>query len=182
MNEKLSELMDGELDANMSARSFAEFKGDRRAQEAWNSYHLIGDALRGEPFLARDMSAVIARRLADEPTVLAPRRAQPRFVARHAMPLAASVAAIGFVGFAAWQLMRTNPVMDAPAQIAKNDVQLVQPVAADAKEKGVSPRIRPARVPSSYLLAHQEFAPGYAVESAPMLARTVSLQREDAGR
>lgn len=175
MNEKLSELMDGELDAHAAARSLAEWKGHPQAQAAWNTYHLIGDALRGEPCLSRNMSTAFSRRLADEPTVFAPRRPKFEFIGRHTMPLAASVAAIGFVGFAAWQLLRVNPALEVPVQVAKADTQPTQTVAAKAKTP-------PARVPSSYLLAHQEFAPGYAVESAPMLARTVSLQREDIGR
>lgn len=176
MNEKLSALMDGELEPDASASLISALKHDETAHAKWSAYHLIGDAMRGEPRLANDMTGAISRQLLNEPTVLAPKRKAPAFVGRHAMPLAASLAAIGFVGFAAWQTIRVSPPAGAAVQIA----QTASPQALVADN--AAPRSRPAQVPSSYLLAHQEFSPSYAVESAPMLARTVSLQREDAGR
>lgn len=175
MDEKLSTLIDGELDAEAAAAMLAAVRNNAQAQADWQTYHLIGDAMRGEPRLANDMTAAIAHRLAAEPTALAPRRrATPSFVGRHAMPLAASVAAVGFVGFAAWQLMRVAPAQVAAVQIAKLDT--IQAAAKPATNN------RPPQLSSGYLLAHHEFSPSYAVESTPSLARTVSLQIEEPAR
>lgn len=170
MDEKLSALMDGELDTGDASLLITAMKNNPQARGDWHTCHLIGDALRGEPYLAQDLSAVIAQRLAAEPTALAPRRRSPPNFVRHAMPLAASVAAVGFVGFAAWQLMRANPAELAPQQMAQLDTP-----AATAKPVVKN---RPPQLSSGYLLAHHEFSPSYAVEGTPSLARTVSLQSE----
>jgi sigma-E factor negative regulatory protein RseA len=47
---------------------------DKELSETWDSYHLIGDVMRGETpaTLQLDLSAVIAQSIAEEPTVLAP--------------------------------------------------------------------------------------------------------------
>jgi len=47
---------------------------DEEMSETWDSYHLIGDVMRGEipATLQLDLSAIIAQSIADEPTVLAP--------------------------------------------------------------------------------------------------------------
>ena len=46
MNEKLSRLMDGEVDAQEFERICAELKSPA-AVETWICYHVIGDQLRG---------------------------------------------------------------------------------------------------------------------------------------
>src|SRR3972149_2926420 len=76
MSERISMLMDGEADESDLARNLVLLRSDAQLRRSWDTYHLIGDALRGhvEPALA----ARVSERLAAEPTVLAPRRLATR--------------------------------------------------------------------------------------------------------
>ena len=46
--DKISALMDGELDAHQSDQQYTRLKQDSEARAHWNTFHLIGDALRGD--------------------------------------------------------------------------------------------------------------------------------------
>ena len=76
--ERLSALVDGELDAAALAQACAQWRAGAQVRAAWHAYHLIGDVLRSDDLAcapARDaafMQALRAR-LATEPVVLAPR-------------------------------------------------------------------------------------------------------------
>ncbi len=97
--ERISELMDGELD-ELQAELMLRRVADTDTRATWATYHLIGDALRGD--LGCDVAARVSARLADEPTVLAP-RPLPGVQARSlGMSIAASVAAVSVVGYLAF--------------------------------------------------------------------------------
>ncbi len=79
----LSALADGELDAAATVAAAAQWRSDGQAREAWHAYHLIGDVMRSEELAsdtARDAAFLrrLARRLAEEPVVLAPQPAAAR--------------------------------------------------------------------------------------------------------
>ena len=165
MNDRISALMDGEVDEKSAARLIEALARDAEAIRTWRSYHLIGDAMRGGMlrgvFLSERFTERVAQRLAAEPTVLAPRRLRtesPRLFTMSA--LAASVAAVAFVGWMAFAPQRQAP---APA-MAK-----LQP-PAEAK-----PAIVP--MPSSandYLLAHQGFSPRVSLQGMAPYVLTVA--------
>lgn len=96
--ERISELMDGELDS-LQAELLLQRLGDVEAQSTWATYHLIGDALRGE--LGCEVARRVSLRLASEPTVLAPRPLAGAQVRGLGMSIAASVAAVTVVGYMA---------------------------------------------------------------------------------
>lgn len=75
MNEKISQLVDSELDPDQQ-RSLLESMSDQPdAQSTWRRYHLIGNVIRTEIHVAgRDLSASVMQRLEQEPVVLAPRK------------------------------------------------------------------------------------------------------------
>ena len=75
MKDRISALMDGELDERAAAEQIAACGRGGEAREAWRTYHLIGDAMRDTRVLSAGFSARVAERLAAEPTVLAPQRA-----------------------------------------------------------------------------------------------------------
>ena len=79
MREQISRLMDGDLDdAEVDAR-LPRAEAARRRRVTWVCYHVIGDALRGDPARRRaGFAARFAARLAAEPTVLAPQAARSR--------------------------------------------------------------------------------------------------------
>ena len=160
-DEKISALVDGDL-AGQDAGKAIDALRDAKAREAWSTYHLIGDAMRGTRELGGDFSARLAWRLDEEPTVLAPRnppRPERKWLAP--MPIAASFAAVALVGWLAFAPQQPAPV---PA-----------PVIAKAQEK--KPVIVPLPVATNdYLLAHQGFSPRLALQGMAPYVITVSEQ------
>jgi len=183
MKEQLSALMDSELSDAEALRLLKAIKNDPALHEAWDAYHLVGDALRKAPQLGSNFGAKLSQRLAQEPTVLAPQRerasAAPR---RFPLAMAASVAAVSLVGILTLQITRINQT-DAPSQVATAPVvqQVAEAVPSQKAEKRTKTLASaPARVEfsratsSNYLLAHQEFSPSYA----PAYVRVVAEQVE----
>ncbi|MDC7718242.1 sigma-E factor negative regulatory protein [Vogesella sp. DC21W] len=117
MKETLSSLMDGELSDKDAAQAMQMLGNDDQLKAAWQEYHLIGDALRGNALLQVDVREQVSVALQAEPTVLAPRsmaRKPARPVARFA--LAASVAMAGVVGWYSWQGQQaSDPALMAQA-------------------------------------------------------------------
>ena len=76
MLERLSALVDGELEEASFASACATWREDEEVRESWHSYQLIGDVLRSED-LGSDAThdaafmKAIRTRLASEPVVLA---------------------------------------------------------------------------------------------------------------
>jgi sigma-E factor negative regulatory protein RseA len=98
MNERLSALMDGELDgleADLALRSLKQ----EDARGDWESWHLIGDVLRGDHGCS--VAARVSQRLTEEPTVFAPRPLLNQQARSVALSAAASVAAVAVVGYLA---------------------------------------------------------------------------------
>lgn len=158
MNEHVSRLMDGEVDASELDAACAMLKGDV-AMTVWNCYHTIGDALRGETAVTRNVGAAVSRRLTAEPTVLAPRMRAVSRPASWAWAAAASLAAMTVVGWTAYSMIDATP-----AGFAK------------AREAGTmrAAQLRPATVPADYLLAHQEYAPANALQGVGPYLRDVA--------
>jgi sigma-E factor negative regulatory protein RseA len=160
--EEISLWMDGELDAERSARAC---DGCREAapMATWEHYHQIGDYLRGCGAAAPGFRERFAARLSVEPTVLAPSRLRPAPTAV-AWALAATIAAVGVVGWVALTTMSVPPAAVTTAQQAA----VVRP--ADVR--------RP--VVNEYLLAHQEYSPTTAIQGVRPYLRAVAADTPDA--
>ncbi|UTH73709.1 sigma-E factor negative regulatory protein [Chromobacterium sp. IIBBL 290-4] len=142
MKETISALIDGELEGPEADKAIKAIAEDEGLDEAWGSYHLIGDAMRANRLASIDVRARVAERLAAEPTVLAPRRwVRPRKVrAASAVALAASVSFAAVVG---WQQLSHRNAAMSPIADRGVPVQLAaQPAMADQDDP--------------YVLAHQE--------------------------
>lgn len=170
MKDRISALMDGELDEHAAAQAL-ELAREPEALEAWRTYHVISDALASTRVLSEGFSARVAAALAQEPTVLATaRRRVPE--PRRWVALAAGVAAVslvGWLGFAPQQIA-VAPVAKAPDA---NPVQAAQD--------------KPAVIPlpsgtDDYLLAHQAFSPRTSLQGMATYVRTVSEQAQGARR
>jgi sigma-E factor negative regulatory protein RseA len=162
MKDRLSALMDGELDDKSAAEVIRALGSDHEAVRTWRTYQLISDALRESRVLSPDFTARVAARLAAEPTVLAPRGLQAESRKWFALSAAASVAAISLVGWLAFAPQpavtpAAAPVAQAPVQTKPNIVPL--PTAAN-----------------DYLLAHQGFSPRVYLQGMAPYVRTVSEQ------
>jgi sigma-E factor negative regulatory protein RseA len=160
MNERVSVLMDGELDDKSAAAAIQSLANEREARDAWRTYHMIGDLMRGSAPLSDDFSARIAWKLAEQPTVLAPGRLKPeprRWFTASAV--AASFAAVALVG---WLAFAPQPLV-APAPLAelKPEAPVMVPMPTAAND---------------YLLAHQGFSPRVSLQGMAPYVRTVSEQ------
>jgi len=176
MKERISALMDGELDDRSAAALIQALEHDREALESWRLYHLMGDAMRETRLLSQRFAARIGERLAAEPTVLAAAVAAPAEPRRRvALPIAASLAAVALVGWLAFA-----PQREAQAP------QVAQLAAAPAKPAAqAKPPVLVIPLPSAtsdYLLAHQGFSPRVSFQGMAPYVRTVSGEVQGARR
>jgi sigma-E factor negative regulatory protein RseA len=159
--ERISALMDGELGDQEAAAEVTRIKQDPELRLSWETYHLIGETLRGEAGgAASGFVERFSARLAEEPIVLAPRRTlTPRFSTRVGLPIAASAAGVAVV---AWLTFVSNPFQQNPTgeQVVMRPAQTtVVPVASQVDEE--------------YLLAHQQFSTRAAMQGVASYIRTV---------
>ena len=165
MKETLSAWIDSELSEQQAGPLLPELKRDAQLRRSWDCYHLIGDALRGVE--GADLGARIRARLDAEPTVLAPqRRSKPEKRHWAALSVAASAAAVAFVGWMALPGTRQEPVQVAVVPAAE-----VQKAAVAAGEGA-----------KNYLLAHQRYSPSSAMQGVAPYVRTVAEERSGARR
>ncbi|MDD3354114.1 sigma-E factor negative regulatory protein [Zoogloea sp.] len=172
MKEKVSALLDGALDEVASARMLDSLKRDGALRKEWDSYCLIGDALREEAPLSSDFTSKVMLSLQDEPVVLAPvSREGSRGWITHLMPIAASVMGVAAVG---WVAMVLNGNSQGPVQIAgapKAPVSVA--AAAPVLKSGVVP-VNAEVSDREYLFAHQSLAPSPGMPGVAHYVRTVS--------
>ena len=112
MKDQLSALIDGEFEIESSEHIITSVKSGGELKEAWQHYHLIGDAMRGDISMRHDFSMRVMQALDAEPTVLATNKAEAvthtaaasqtyklsMFKNGNVWSIAASVAAVMFVG------------------------------------------------------------------------------------
>jgi sigma-E factor negative regulatory protein RseA len=167
MNEKLSALMDGELDRSEALAVIKSLGQDADQRGDWDSYHLIGDVLRGESVgettRRRAAAEAIFAKLADEPTILAPaaiaKAAQPVRVekkARLALAMAASVVTVSAIGVVAYKQQSTAVVLNQAAQ------QAVIPPVVKQEAKPVDLRV------NDYLVVHRQFSNASALQATAL--------------
>jgi sigma-E factor negative regulatory protein RseA len=172
--DKISALMDGELDEHQAREHLARLKHDRELLSCWHTYHLIGDAMRGERALSQAFEERLTARLAGEPTVLAPRRSTAKRVTAYALSAAASLSAVALVG---WMAFFNSPLTPQP-ELAK---------ASPTPPSAAAPSTQLANFPSDgqmneYLIAHQEFSPSTAIQGLAPYIRSVSGTQQVKGR
>lgn len=165
MKEKLSALIDGEIEGGGLHEHLGRLRTDAELQRAWDTYHLIGDALRGQ--ISPAIADRVVARLREEPTVLAPRPRPSRQLAWYAMAAAAGVAAVGFVVWTAspgWRV--ESQLAGEPASTTVATTAAVTPVSS----------VSPAEV-ENYLLAHQPYSHTSAMQGIAPYARSVADER-----
>jgi len=172
MKQNISTLMDGELCAEEADTLLAKIKSHPQARQEWQTYHLIGDALRQPDYIPDYMSAAFLERLHAEPTVLAPHCQRTSKTGLYAMSAAASIMAIAFL---AWLSLSVGNV----------------PAFQQAKESPDALRTAAFPIASSfpandsmedYLLAHHEFSPSTDVRGASSYIRAVTYKQTVAGQ
>ena len=178
----LSALMDGELNELDAQREIARLRSDPESRERWESFHVIGDAMRGQKVLSPAFSSSLASRLAEEPTILSPRRLsrQTKRVATYALSAAASLFAVAFVG---WVAIAPTGLVGPQASVTPISSGSVVPTQVG----GAQPAMAEMSVSSDgrmneYLLAHQGFSPSTAIQGLAPYIRSVSTTRSSDGR
>jgi len=146
MKDQLSALIDGEFEIESSQHIIKSIESGGELKEAWHHYHLIGDAMRGNCTLRHDFGARVMQALETEPTVMAINRdavtgdapvAKYKLKSTKFWSVAASVAAVMFVGLMLLQQQFSGTEELSPVEIAQN-------------------------IPTEYLQAHQSSAPSSA--------------------
>lgn len=171
MNKRISELMDDELDGDEMHQTLDALKS-QDARQTWQIYHLIGDTLRQEPCLSTDFDNRFARRMAQEPTILAPmpRKYQPPGRRMLVLSAAASVAAVALV---VGTVLRTEPVTPSESLIVKQ---------ATTQQPSLAAAASPTENVNSYLIAHQEFSPSITMQGVAPYVRAVSAVKQESKR
>ena len=154
MKDQLSALIDGEFDIESSEHLITSTKAGGELKNCWAHYHLIGDAMRGETHMSQGFSARVMSALETEPALLLPNLSSIKIPSIDAASrasaaqsvytkstkfwsVAASVAAVMFVGVMVLQQQINQADALAPVEIAQS-------------------------VPTEYLQAHQAAAPSNA--------------------
>ena len=181
--EQLSAFMDGEAESHECddlvktlCRHDAE---DERG--CWERYHLIGDALKKNlpDYLQHDLSARVSAALADEPTILAPRRFNINWH-RYSKPLigaaiAASVASVSIVGLRVVLPEATNfntvasQEMSEPALAAQDFTTVAE---AENTQQNLFMNDKAMRL-NGYLVNHSEFSNPNGIQTLPPYLRVV---------
>jgi sigma-E factor negative regulatory protein RseA len=176
MKQRISEWMDGELETGGARAMLTQVAESRQLRSEWVVYHTIGDGMRGSPDVSPGFLGRVCDRLADEPTILAPRAAfvsRPG-VAAFAMYAAASLAAVAVVGWLAFA-----PQPSPNAQIA-NQGAAVKPAPKPAAAK---PELTPLKPEDhDFLLAHQAVSPSGNMQGVAPYVRTVAFGSGANGR
>jgi len=172
MKERISELVDGELERHASAGLVDALKSEGEARDTWRSYHLIGDAMRDTRMLSPGFAQRVAAKLDAEPTVVAPVRMAPSFQRPRLQLLsaAASLAAVALVGWFAFG------IQDDTTQVAKVAPPAVQVPGVQGQAQQVAAQVAPPDTANDYLYAHQGYSPRNSLQGVAPYVRMVSSE------
>ncbi len=171
--DKISAFMDGETSQMEAHQTVMRLKKDPQCCETWNTFHLIGDVMRGAPVLGDDFTARFQARMVQEPTLLA-----PRLTWRKSTNLALSAAAsLGAVTVVLALVLTDNPLRPhAPIAAAPSS-----PVTQTAALPQRVPAANQVRV-NEYLMVHQDYSPSTALQGVAPYVRTVPVAHDAGGR
>lgn len=151
MKNQLSALIDGEFEIEDSEHLMTALKANGELKDVWKTYHLIGDVMRYDTDMPYHFSDKVMRVLDAEPIILAvnkqmerPAEVKKKKTTPVLWSVAASVAAVMFVGVMVFKLQLTETEDLTPVEIAQS-------------------------MPLEYLQAHQSLAPSgsaYYIQSA----------------
>ena len=174
--DRISAFMDGETRRHEARQAILNLKQDQEYRESWNTFHLIGDVMRGDPLLRDDFTVRLSSRLQQEPTVLAPRVGWRKPV-RFALSAAASLTAVAVI---LTLVLTDNPLQPQSQMAAAPKLETTGSTQTAALPRPV-PAANQSRV-NEYLRAHQEFSPSTTLQGVAPYVRTVSAAQDIDGR
>ena len=194
-SERLSALMDGALEGEDVARALDAFTNDVSVDDTWDTYHLVGQAMRasGEPLQAHD-PAFLARlrlRLAEEtPESVAvsplPIRAEGQKAFKEAANdpwwrRVAGLASVAVVGLLAWQgLVWMGPGQPTEATLAQQSAAPVTrgtPQALVSVDGGSPLMIRDPQL-DALLAAHRQVGGATALQMPAGFLRNATFSED----
>ncbi|WP_411880292.1 sigma-E factor negative regulatory protein [Polaromonas sp. YR568] len=200
-SELMSALADGQLDGEDFAAALHASRHDDSAMACWDTYHLIGDALRapsrGDGVRGAD-SAFLSRlnqRLAQEAPVSAPLRSAPPAVHESASGLPPHRGQASNDGDFRWKLVAGFASLAAVSAIAWNASGLLSPAAAPQLAQAPAavsqqvlvaspqgPMVRDARL-EELLAAHKQLGGTSALQEPSGFLRNATFETsQNAGR
>ncbi|QZA78819.1 sigma-E factor negative regulatory protein [Deefgea tanakiae] len=114
MNEKISALIDCEVDQKEASKIINELLASSKQQNDWYSMHAARDAMQGYP-VSPDFMTKFSARLAQEPVIVAPNRIRKSAWMKPFLIPATAVASVMFVGLAVWQFSMPTVTSDVGA-------------------------------------------------------------------
>jgi len=176
MKEKLSALVDNELDELEERRVFAALESNAPLRQTWQRYHLVRAILQGDlsAAAAPDVSEEIAKRIAGDPSAasLFQTHKAIRFVGT--LAIAASVAAIAIVGV---QWLNQPTPTPLPLVAASNPAPevAVRAVASSTTNAGDEETVNAL---NAYLVQHEEFSSTPGIGGMMSYVRAVSIDKD----
>lgn len=164
MKNKVSELMDGELDTQEAAALITGLKRGNNLRDDWEAYHLIGDALRDSSKLSINLTQQVSKRLETEPVILAPYTSKYLTKPFRRKMVGLSIAASLVIMVTGWLSMYA---LHQPQQTLVADNAGMEKMASPIHVINASPYskyaypIEPDEI-DDYLYVHGEFSPGTA--------------------
>lgn len=170
MNQKISTLMDGEMNDEEAVILLGRIKNDSQGHNEWMTYHLIGDVMRQSERIPKNLDASFYARLHAEPTILAPQPGRESRTKYFAMSAVASIMAMAFLAWLSVQVdgKQSDQQSQKWAQQMPASISVSSPLVND----GIN----------DYLLAHHEYSPSTDVRGASSYIHTVSFANTGAGR
>ena len=169
MKNELSAFVDGEAEIHEIRGLLGAMRTDADLRQTVSVYRLIGDSMRNEGSLDRDLLPGVMQALSEGPVVLAPKIRQ-KTATRPLLALAASLAGVAVVG---WLAMA--PRLSEPSLVARAESSVparVESVAL-ARVRSLPPQAA-SRNMQEYLVAHQASVSSIQLSSAAGHIRTVS--------
>lgn len=157
MKQEISSLMDGEMFEDQADVFLDKLKRHPEAKQDWESYHLIGDALRQPDHICKSFGKSFHERLQAEPTVFAPHNRASQRIRNFALSAVASVMALALVAWLSMQVGSEPAPQVAAVQVQQDNA--IRPASAQADD---------------YLMAHQEFSPSTEMHGAASYIHAVA--------
>ncbi len=180
MRDKISALMDGELDSIEVADTISQIKESEELRNEWSTYHLIGDILRQPSMSIPDIASSIRNELDIAPSILVPDIPKEKNSRVFSFAIAASmVAAVAAVTWMGGQTMN-RPLTDEPSLQAVINNEFAEPtvttdpVLAQKEEPKTDKLVLQDPAPirlNDYMFAHGEFT---AIRGVSPYMRTVA--------
>jgi len=170
MKEKLSALVDNELDDLDERRVMAALEKDVDLRRTWERYHLVRSALHQDlsMFVPQDMATRVAARIGMEPANVASFRRQKITRLAGTLAIAASVAAIAVTGVQWINRPASAPLAPlAAVQTAPEKIIRAGTTHWDTKEPEAESAL------NAFLVEHNEFASSSSIGGMMPYVRVV---------